>query len=357
MSHYAGLTRKNITASPACDLRSDTVTRPGKGMLEAMASAELGDDVYGEDPTAHKLEASLAELLGKQAAAFFPSGTQSNLAAVLSHCHRGEEIITAADYHVFCDEAAGASVLGGISLHPLACEADGSLTPEAIASAVKDDDFHFAISRLVCLENTVSGRAIPLEKMQLAAGAARENGLSVHLDGARFFNAVTETNCTPKELADVADSVSICLSKGLGAPVGTVLCGGAQFIARARRNRKMLGGGMRQIGALAAAGLFALEHNVKRMVEDHNRALVLANAIADIGAGKVSHRTNMVFFTPDPDDHAALIAYCARAGVLIGGQRPTIRMVTHLDIGERELEMAMDAFRSYYKQNANHAAR
>ncbi|MEO1190953.1 MAG: low-specificity L-threonine aldolase [Pseudomonadota bacterium] len=333
------------------DLRSDTVTRPTAGMRQAMAEAEVGDDVYGEDPTITALESRAAELLGKEAACFFSSGTQSNLAALLSHCGRGEEYIAGTEYHIYADEAAGAAVLGGISPCAIPCEADGSLSPSAVTGAVKPDDSHFAISRLLCLENTVHGRVLPLDSISAAAEAARAAGLSVHLDGARLFNASTALGVTPAALGALVDSVSFCLSKGLGAPVGSLLVGESAFIAKARRNRKMLGGGMRQAGIIAAAGLYALENHVDRLVEDHARARRLAEALLplpelDLDLDRV--QSNMVFITPRPDDHAALISFLADRGIIIAADVPTIRLVLHLDIDDARLEAIIKAFQDFY---------
>lgn len=284
MSQYAGLAGAGGNA-PLCDLRSDTVTRPDTGMMQAMAAAALGDDVYGEDPSVNRLEAVLAERLGKAAGLFVPTGTMSNFTAMLAHCQRGEEVICGRGYHIYAYEAAGASVLGGIALCPVPVRADGALDPAEIRAAVKVEDTHLPVSRLLSLENTHNGLAVPIAEMAAAAEAGRGAGLSVHLDGARFFNAVTALGCPETDLAGLADTVSVCLSKGLGTPAGSVLVGPADLIARARRWRKMLGGGMRQAGVLAAAGLYALEHNTARLAEDHARAEELAGVLRGLGAG------------------------------------------------------------------------
>ena len=336
------------------DLRSDTVTRPDAAMRAVMAAAEVGDDVYGDDPTVNRLEAAAAAKLGKEAALFVTSGTQSNLAAMLAHCGRGEEVITGFGYHTFTYEAAGASVLGGIALHPIAPEADGGLHPDKIRAVVKPDDSHHPISRLLSLENTHHGKAIPLERMQAAVAAGREEGLAVHLDGARLFNAVTALGIEPIALAGIFDTVSICLSKGLGAPAGSVLAGPAEIIARARRWRKMLGGGLRQAGVLAAAGLQALEHNVAGMAQDHRRAETLAAALHeydDAWDAPVGQATNMVFITPKPIDHAPLRAHLNERGMRLGGGDTSIRLVIHRDIDDAKLNRAIDAFASFYKRN------
>lgn len=320
------------------DFRSDTVTRPCSGMRAAMAEATVGDDVFGDDPSVAKLEAVAAGLAGKQAALFLPSGTQSNLVAALSHCGRGEEIIIGREYHLFADEAKGASVLGGVAFEPLETDARGALDPDAIEAAVQPDDPHQAISRLLSLENTVSGSAIPLAHLQDCARAARKHGLSLHLDGARLFNAAASLGCSVGDLASVADSVSLCLSKGLGAPLGSVLVGDAALIARARRIRKMLGGGMRQVGVVAAAGLYALAHNVERLIEDQRKAERLGQTLAQLpqtgsGAWQVKQATNMVFVTPPKGQASALLAALKQDGLLAGGA-PSLRLVMHKDVDE-----------------------
>jgi len=347
MSTYSGLKSQTHT-DITCDMRSDTFTTPDQAMRDVMASAVVGDDVYGEDPTVNHLEAHLADMMGKEAAVFFPTGTQSNLAAIMAHCGRGDEVIVGNQYHTFCDEAAGASVLAGISLSPVTTEAGGEVSPASVKAAIKEDDPHYARSRLLCLENTVSGRVIPVDTIKAAANVAWDAGLAVHLDGARFFNAITALGCSPKELADSADSVSLCLSKGLGAPVGSVLVGSHALAAQARRNRKILGGSMRQSGVLAAAALHALDHNVARLADDHKHAGQLADALRALDAGHVQHNSNMVYFTPAPEHHAPLRAHMMQAGVMIGGQSPAIRMVMHKDITQNGVDLAIQSFQSYY---------
>ena len=329
MSQYTALS--NAPGPIVADLRSDTVTKPCADMRKAMAEAEVGDDVYGEDPLINRLEQKLAERLGKEAGLFVPSGTQSNLLAMLAHCGRGEEVIAGESYHVIRYEAAGASVLGGVALHALPVSEDGGLEPEAVAGAVKDDDSHHAISRLLSLENTNYGRAVPLERIAASVATGRTAGLSTHLDGARFFNAITAIGCSERDLADPFDTVSVCLSKGLGAPVGSVLVGPADLLAKARRTRKMLGGGMRQAGVLAAAGLFALENNVARLADDHGRAETLANHLRALELGEVSQATNMVFLTPAPGvDLRALTSH----GIAMSAPEPACRMVLHRDVDD-----------------------
>lgn len=330
-----------------CDLRSDTVTRPDAGMRAVMAQAEVGDDVYGDDPTVNRLEAELAERLGKEAALFITSGTQSNFCAMLSHCARGEEVITARPYHVFKYEALGASVLGGIAFDAQDPAPDGALDAHVVTRTVKDGDPHHPITRLLSLENTHNGTAIPLTRMADAVDAGREAGLSLHLDGARYFNAVTALNCDEAALADMFDTVSICLSKGLGAPIGSVLLGPSDLIGRARRWRKMLGGGTRQAGVLAAAGLYALEHNVTRLADDHARATALADALRPFGV--VEHATNMIFFTPEGGVTQALQTHMAANGVQLSGATGTTRLVLHKDVTDEGLDAARRGFQAFFR--------
>ncbi len=339
------------TASPDAprpDLRSDTVTRPDEGMRRAMYDAEVGDDVYGEDPCVNRLEETVAERLGKEAALFVASGTMGNLTALLAHCGRGEEVIAGRGYHVSAYEAAGASVLGGISICTVPVEADGGLSPDRISAEVRPNDNHLPVSRLVSLENTHDGKAVPLARFSVAAGAAQAAGLSVHLDGARFFNAVTALGCAERDLSDPVDTVSLCLSKGLGTPAGSVLAGSSSLIERARRYRKMLGGGMRQSGILAAAGLHALEHNVERLADDHVRAKRLAAVLEEASAGTVVQSTNMVFLTPRDRQNDAFRAHMAARGVLVGGGATgAIRMVLHKDIDDQALDVVLAGMHSF----------
>lgn len=340
-------------APTIADLRSDTVTKPTPGMRAAMAGAELGDDVYGDDPSVNRLEAHVAELLGKEAALFCASGTQSNLLGMLAWCGRGEEVLTGRDYHVFAYEARGASVLGGVAMEPLDLDADGALAPEAIAAAVKPDDSHKPVTRLVSFENTVSGRVAPLEKIRAGVATARAHGLATHLDGARMMNAAVALGLEPAEIAGLVDSVSLCLSKGLGAPIGSVLAGPAELVARARRLRKMVGGGMRQAGLLAAAGLYALERQTARLAEDHARAARLAQRLGAIDALTVEGvATNMLFVRPQPADLAPLLDALASAGVRVNAGAPSLRLVTHLDIDDAALDAAATAFERFYAARA-----
>lgn len=332
------------------DFRSDTVTRPDAGMRAAMAQAEVGDDVYGEDPTVTMLESRLAALTGKDAGMFVPSGTQSNLVALMAHCGRGEEFIAGQDAHCYKFEAGGAAVLGSIQPQPIENAPDGTLPLDKIEAAIKLDDMHFAPTRLLALENTIGGKVLPQAYVEEATALARRNGLSTHLDGARLFNAAVASNRSVSELAAGFDSVSVCLSKGLGAPVGSVLVGSKAFIRRARRLRKMVGGGMRQAGILAAAGLYALEHNVERLAEDHRRARRLAEGLARHGALTVEMpQTNIFFVTADPAVGEGFAAHLAAAGIGVSGRYGQQRWVTHKDIGDDAIDAALEAAAGYFK--------
>ncbi len=329
------------------DFRSDTVTRPTLGMRAAMAAAEVGDDVLGDDPTVKALEARLAALFGKEAGLFVPTGTMSNLAAIMSHCQRGEEFLCATGAHTYLWEAGGAAVLGSVQPQPLPVRADGTIPIEDLHAAVKDDDPHFAITRLVTIENTFAGRVLPRDHLAEVADFARERKLATHLDGARLFNAAAALGVDVGCLADGYDSVSLCLSKGLGAPLGSVLVGDARLIARARRWRKMLGGGMRQAGIIAAAGLYALDHHVNRLVEDHANAQVLAQAFAGIEGLKVTPpQSNVVFVELAPDLATRLSEALRELGIAAsfwpGGR---MRWVTHLDVNRAAVDEAIAAVR------------
>lgn len=342
MNQYAAV--QDAPAVPIlCDLRSDTVTAPDATMRAVMAEAEVGDDVFGDDPTVNRLEATLAERLGKEAGLFLTSGTQSNLVALLSHCARGEEIITGRGYHIYKYEAMGASVLGGIAFDPVEVARDGALDPGAVRAAIKDDEPHMPVTRLLGLENTHDGKAIPVTRLNDAVAVARDAGLATHLDGARYFNAVAALNCGETAMAELFDTVSISLSKGLGAPVGSVLVGPRDLIARARRWRKMLGGGMRQAGVLAAAGLHALDHNVGRLADDHARATALADGLRHLG--KVEHATNMIFFTPEGGITPDMIHRMGQRGIRLLGSIGTGRLVVHKDVTDAGIEAALRGFR------------
>ena len=324
------------------DFRSDTVTRPSAGMRAAMAGAEVGDDVFGDDPSVNLLEQRIAAMLGKDAALFVPSGTQSNLLALMSHCGRGDEFIAGQDAHCYKYEAGGAAVLGSIQPQPIAHQPDGTMALGDIEAAIKSGDSHLATTRVIALENSYGGRVLPVEYMQAVAALARRYGLGLHLDGARAFNACVALGVQIGEFARPFDSVSICLSKGLGAPVGSVLVGRQDLIDTARRHRKMLGGGMRQAGILAAAGLYALEHNVARLGDDHGRAKALADGLSRHEALRVSvPDTNIVWVDTDADLGSRLAPYLAEHGVGITGRYGQQRWVTHLDIGDEDVDDAL----------------
>ncbi len=332
------------------DLRSDTVTQPTPAMRAAMAAAVVGDDVYGEDPTVRALEERLAADLGFERGLFVPSGTQANLAALLAHCQRGDEYLVGMEAHTYKYESGGAAVLGSIQPQPVVNAADGSLPLDLLEKSVKPDDQHFARTRLLALENTWHGRVLPQDYVVRATDWARSRGLGIHLDGARLFNAAIATGLAPRELAAPFDTVSICLSKGLGAPVGSVLLGSDALIARARRWRKMLGGGMRQSGILAAAGLHALDHNVARLAEDHARAERLAAGLKAIDAIQLQGCfTNMVFIDVPAGRLRALDAHLLAAGVRASiGYLPSVRLVTHLDIDDAGIDRAIEVFAQFF---------
>ncbi|MDE3073285.1 MAG: low-specificity L-threonine aldolase [Pseudomonadota bacterium] len=334
----------------AIDLRSDTVTRPTAAMRAAMLAAEVGDDVYGEDPTVNALQRRLADDLGFEAALFVPTGTQSNLLALMSHCERGDEYLVGADAHTYKFEGGGAAVLGSIQPQPIPHDADGSLPLDRLAAAIKPLDPHFARTRVLALENTWHGRVLPLDYLQAAHDFARERGLGLHLDGARLFNAAVACGVPARAIARHFDSVSVCLSKGLGAPVGSVLVGSAALIDKARRWRKVAGGGWRQAGILAAAGQYALDHHVDRLADDHRRAAHLAGRLREIaGVDLLGQHTNMVFIDVPADRLRELDVHLREAGIRISiGYLPTLRLVTHLDIDDAGIERTAEAFRGFF---------
>ena len=330
------------------DLRSDTVTLPSAAMRAAMAQAEVGDDVYGEDPTVNRLEELAAGMLGKEAALFVPSGTMSNLLALLSHCGRGDEYIAGQDAHIYRWEGGGGAVFGAIQPQPLDFEADGTLDLSRVSRAVKSPDHHHAVTRLLCLENTQGGRVLPLDYLDRAKQCARSHGLALHLDGARVFNAAVDLGVPAAHIASYFDSVSVCLSKGLGAPVGSVLCGSREFVGKAHRWRKMAGGGMRQAGILAAAGIYALEHNIERLAEDHQNARILASGLAAIEGLRVTPaQTNILFVAPPAGSADRLRQALAKEDILLGGG-DSLRLVTHLDVTASDVERTIAAFRRFF---------
>jgi threonine aldolase len=324
------------------DFRSDTVTKPSAGMRAAMAAAEVGDDVFGDDPTVNLLEQRMAGMLGKDAALFVPSGTMSNLLALMSHCGRGDEFIAGQDAHCYKYEAGGAAVLGSIQPQPIAHQADGTMALGDIEAAIKSGDNHFATTRVIALENTFGGRVLPVDYMTAVAEIAARQGLGLHLDGARAFNACVALDLDIKDFVAPFDTVSICLSKGLGAPVGSVLVGRQDLIGTARRHRKMLGGGLRQSGILAAAGLYALEHNVGRLAEDHRRAKALAEGLARHEALRVTMPdTNILWVDMAADLGERFTAYLGEHGVGVTGRYGQQRWVTHLDVADEDVTQAL----------------
>ena len=333
------------------DLRSDTVTRPTPAMRTAMLEAPVGDDVYGEDPTVNALQQRLADDLGFESALFVPSGTQSNLLALMSHCERGDEYLVGMDAHTYKFEGGGAAVLGSIQPQPIVQDADGSLPLERVATAIKPVDPHFARTRLLALENTWHGRVLPLDYLRAAHDFARERGLALHLDGARLYNAAVACGVEAREIARHFDSVSVCLSKGLGAPVGSVLVGSAALIDKARRWRKVTGGGWRQAGMLAAAGLYALDHHVARLADDHARAVRLAEGLGALpGVSLLGQHTNMVFVDVPAERLRELDAHLQQARIRISiGYLPTLRLVMHLDVDDAAVERTVQAFAGFFK--------
>jgi len=337
------------------DLRSDTVTQPTPAMRQAMAAAPVGDDVFGDDPSVRALQDRMAALTGKEAALFMPSGTQSNLCALMAHCERGDEYLVGQNAHTYRYEGGGAAVLGSIQPQPLAQDAQGQMALADIAGAIKPLDAHFARTRLLCLENTWSGHVMPMPYLEQATALARQHGLATHLDGARVMNAAvaqaqaegTDAMTELRRIAGLFDSVSVCLSKGLGAPVGSVLCGSAALMDKAHRWRKVLGGGMRQSGLLAAAALHALEHHVQRLHQDHVLAQRLATGLQGLpGIAVRSAQTNIVFVDVANGLAPELLAHLRQDGVLATGQvRP--RFVTHLDVDAAGIDQALASVRRF----------
>lgn len=327
------------------DLRSDTVTRPGATMLAAMMNAETGDDVYGEDPTVNALEDKAAALTGKEAALFVTSGTQGNLLALLSHCQRGDEYIAGQDAHTYRFEAGGGAVLGGIQPQPLPFNERGEIPLDDIRAAIKPDNIHFAKTRLLCLENTQGGKVLSLDYLRDWHKLATDHGLARHLDGARVFNAAVALQLDVRDICRYFDSVSFCLSKGLACPAGSVLVGDAAFIQRARRWRKMLGGGMRQAGILAAAGIYALEHHIDRLREDHDNAATLGQALAEMDKFGLAEpvQTNMVMVDCTREELPRLRDFLAERDIRISGPR----WVLHKDVSAEDVTRVIDACQAF----------
>lgn len=331
------------------DLRSDTVTRPSDEMLKRMMAAPTGDDVYGDDPTVNELQDYAAKISGKEAALFLPTGTQANLVALLSHCERGEEYIVGQLAHNYLYEAGGATVLGSIQPQPIDANPDGSLPLDKVAAKIKPDDIHFARTKLLSLENTHNGKVLPREYLQQAWGFSRNHNLALHVDGARIFNAVVEYGCTLEEVVRYCDTFTICLSKGLGTPVGSLLVGSREYIKRATRWRKMVGGGMRQAGILAAAGLYALENNVQRLQTDHDNAHWLAGELREIGVDVTRQDTNMVFVRVPVEQAESLGKFMKERGVLMSAG-PITRLVMHLDVNRQQLADVVSHWQAFLQR-------
>lgn len=330
------------------DLRSDTVTQPSAGMRAAMMAAPLGDDVFGDDPTVNRLQGQAAEMLGFEAALLMPTGTQSNLAALMSHCGRGDEYLVGQEAHTYRYEAGGGAVLGSIQPQPITNQPDGSIALADIEAAIKPDDAHFSRTRLLALENTIGGRVVSRAYLESALDLAKRRGLATHLDGARLFNASVKLGIEAKQVCEGFDSVSACLSKGLGTPAGSILAGSKDFIRAAHRARKMLGGAMRQTGIIAAACIYALDHNVTRLADDHANADRLARGLANIdGLTVEGGETNMVFVRVPAGRAAALGAHLTEQGIrTLPSAR--MRLVTHLDVDEKGIDRAIAAFKSFF---------
>lgn len=335
------------------DLRSDTVTLPTDTMRRAMATAELGDDVFGEDPTVVNLEALAAEMTGKEAAMLVPSGTMANLICLLTHCGRGEEVILGDQAHIFFYEQGGSAAVGGIHPRTVPNQPDGTLDLDAVRDSIRADDQHFPCTRLIALENThnrCNGTPLSPAYLQSVAGLACEYGLAVHMDGARIFNAAAALRVSVADLAGPVDSLSFCLSKGLSAPVGSLVCGSGTFIRKARRNRKVLGGGMRQAGVIAAAGIVALQEMTGRLVDDHRNAHRLANGLSVMRRAQIDPegvKTNIVYVNLDPEGRPAaeMVTRLAEKGVRVGATGPyQFRAVTHYGISEEDIDHALKAF-------------
>lgn len=340
---------EHVTASGhpvLSDFRSDTVTRATPAMREAMASAEVGDDVYGEDPTVNALQDRVAELTGMEAALWMTTATEANFVAIMAHCGRGDEYITGDVYHVYVDEAGGASALGGVVPFPLPTDQRGSLHIDQVLAAIKEDDVHHPITRLLSLENTVHGEVQPVDHLTGVAAAAQNAGLAVHLDGARLFNAGVAAGVPIAGFLDQVDSVQLCMSKGLGAPQGAVLAGSHEMIRTAHRLRKMVGGGVRQVGHLAAAAMHALDNHIERLVDDHAHAQLLAAGLKDAGFDP-SQATNMVFVPVNDTLQQPLLDHLARQGMAVGDFQPDLRLVCHLDVDGSDVDLLVRAFASF----------
>lgn len=333
------------------DLRSDTVTKPSAEMLKAMLNAQVGDDVFGEDPTVRALEERLADLSQMESAVFAPTGTQSNLLALLAHCGRGDEYIVGQSAHTYLWEGGGAAVLGSIQPQPLDCEVDGTLDLHKVYLAIKPDDYHHARTKLLCLENTTGGKVLPIEYLQTIPQFCRENNLASHLDGARVFNAAVASNVSLDKISSNFDSISICLSKGLGAPLGSVLCGSVDLIKEARKWRKMLGGGMRQAGIVAAAGLYALDNNIERLAEDHANAQLLATELANFEKIEVVAVNTNIIFIRVAQGYAELREFLFAQGIILpktANKTGLIRLATHLDVTHNDILRVIAEIKQFF---------
>ena len=331
------------------DLRSDTVTRPTAAMRESMLRAEVGDDVYGDDPAVNRLQDYAADLFGFEAGMFAPSGTQTNLIALMTHCGRGDEYLVGQEAHTYKYEGGGAAVLGSIQPQPIANQPDGSIALADIEGYIKQDDIHFARTRLLALENTIGGRVLPAEYVAQATALAHRRGLATHLDGARICNAAVKQDVSLRAVTQGFDSVSVCLSKGLGAPVGSVLCGSKPFIEQSKRWRKMLGGGMRQAGVIAAAGIYALQHNVDRLAEDHANADTLARGLAELpGVTLLAMPQTNILWLDIPADSVAGLRAALDAAHIRATVGARMRLVTHLDIDAAGVARTLDVFRAHF---------
>jgi threonine aldolase len=352
-AHYPSAEKRSSNVNAiSIDLRSDTVTRPSPDMRQIMADAKVGDDVYGDDPNVNALEAEAAELLGKQAGLFLPTGTMSNLACVLAHCQRGEEVLVGDRYHISCDEAAGVAVLGGVAMHALQTDQFGRFDIDQLNAAVKPNDYHCPITRLLCLENTVGGCVQEQSHIDALVDCAKSHGLSTHMDGARLLNAAIAQNLPPARLVQSIDTVSLCLSKGLGVPLGSVLVGPVEVIQRARRLRKMLGGGMRQAGVIAAAGRYALANNVARLAQDHARTQKLATqlkGLKDLHFDPARVQTNMLFL--QSPRMQALADYLAQQGIAITAIGENARIVVHMQVDDMAVKKISESIQYFFSHS------
>ena len=351
--HNCTLTKSYKNRAHFIDLRSDTVTLPSKEMIKFASDSLLGDDVYSEDPTVIELQSLAAKMFHKDSALFFPSGTQSNLTSIISHCNRGDEVLVGREYHSYSHEAHGASVLGGVALTPIETNQNDEISVESILNEIKPEDSHYAKTRLLCIENTVSGKAQNQENIDKLCIAAHENGLKVHLDGARIFNAHIHSGLPLDKLTKNVDSVSICLSKGLGSPIGSILIGNSEFIKKAKRNRKLLGGGMRQVGVIAGYGLYALKNNIERLINDHKNAKKLADSLSLIPELKVNYtntQTNMVFIKFSELLQKDLISYLFNNNINISTISGESRLVCHLDVSSKQIDQVVEHFNIFFNK-------